>query len=81
MEASSSVRSGLRKTSISHPQRGPRKSSRSPWGNLVECLSFTIETHEEFSTEWLPTLDMSLKIDENNQVQYQFFKKPTASKK
>ena len=50
-------------------------------GNLVECLSFTVETHEEFSSGWLPTLDMSLKVDENNKVQYQFFEKPTASNK
>ena len=40
-------------------------------GNLVECLS----------SGRLPTLDISLKVYENNQVPYQFFEKPAASKK
>ena len=47
---------------------------------LIECLRFTVETGEEFEQYWLPTLDLSLKVDEMNQVQYQFFEKPTASK-
>ena len=49
-------------------------------GNIVGCLEFTVESPEDFPDQWLPTLDMSLKVDNNNQVQYRFFEKPTASK-
>ena len=49
-------------------------------GNIVECLDFTVETPEEFPDQWLPTLDISLQVDNDNQVQYRFFEKPTASK-
>ena len=47
---------------------------------LVSCLDFTTETHEDFPESWLPTLDLSIKVNEQNQVQYKFFEKPTASK-
>ena len=49
-------------------------------GNIVECLDFTVETPEEFPDQWLPTLDISLQVDNDNQVQYRFFEKPTPSK-
>ena len=47
---------------------------------IVECLDFTMETPEDFPDNWLPTLDISMQVDKNNQVQYRFFEKPTASK-
>ena len=46
---------------------------------LTTCLSFTTETEEDFSDGWLPTLDLKIKVLENNQVAYSFFSKPTAS--
>ena len=49
-------------------------------GDIVECLEFTVESPEEFPDLWLPTLDISLQMNKDNQVQYRFFEKPTASK-
>ena len=48
---------------------------------LTDCLSFTVETEEDFHDGWLPTLDLKLKVDEANQVIYSFFEKPTGSDK
>ena len=48
---------------------------------LTECLSFTVETEEDFHDGWLPTLDLKLKVDDANQVMYSFFEKPTGSDK
>jgi hypothetical protein len=47
---------------------------------LTKCLSFTMETEEDFQDGWLPTLDMKLKVSDNNQILYTFYEKPTASK-
>ena len=46
---------------------------------LVECLTFTVESQEDFRDGWLPTLDMNLMVDEENYIQYKFFEKPTTS--
>ena len=46
---------------------------------LTKCLSFTVETEEDFSDGWLPTLDLKLRVNDDNQVEYSFFAKPTAS--
>ena len=43
------------------------------------CLAFTMESGEDFYG-WLPTLDLSVKVAEDNQIIYKFFEKPTASK-
>jgi hypothetical protein len=43
-------------------------------------LVFTMETGDDFVDGWLPTLDMSLFIDERNMVLYRFYEKPTTSK-
>ena len=48
---------------------------------LTTCLAFTVETEEDFSDGWLPTLDMKMRVSEQNQVKYTFFEKPTASNK
>ena len=48
---------------------------------LTDCLSFTVETEEDFADGWLPTLYMKLRIDEANQVQYSFYEKPAGSDK
>ena len=48
---------------------------------LTACLSFTVETEEDFHDGWLPTLDIKLKVTEENQVAYTFLSKPTASNK
>ena len=46
---------------------------------LVDCLTFTVEGQDDFPDSWLPTLDISLKVDGENIVLYRFFEKPTTS--
>ena len=46
---------------------------------VEDYLRFTIETGEDYGDQWLPTLDMSLYVSEDNKVQYRFYEKPTAS--
>ena len=46
-----------------------KRAMRSSLDGLVDCLV----------DRWLPTLDMNLMVDEENYIQYEFFKKPTAS--
>ena len=46
---------------------------------LVDCLTYTVESQEDFSDGWLPTLDMNLLVDSDNSIQYKFYEKPTAS--
>ena len=48
---------------------------------LTSCLAFTVETEEDFTDGWLPTLDIKLRVLEDNQIAYTFFTKPTASNK
>ena len=48
---------------------------------LTECLKFTVETSEEFSDGWLPTLDFKLRGNSNNIIEYAFYEKPTTSDK
>ena len=45
----------------------------------MDCLTFTVEGQDDFSDSWLPTLDISLKVDSENFVLYRFFEKPTTS--
>ena len=47
--------------------------------NITDCLSFTVESEEDFESAWLPTLDMSLRVNKHNIIQYMFFEKPTSS--
>ena len=48
--------------------------------NEVETfLRFTIETEEDFSDGWLPTLDTKLRVAGSNQVLHGYFEKPTNS--
>ena len=36
---------------------------------LTECLSFTVETHEEFADGWLPTLGFKLRMGSKNIIE------------
>ena len=47
---------------------------------LTKCLEFTVETEEDFADNWLPTLDLNIRVNEDNKIVYKFFEKPTASK-
>ena len=48
---------------------------------VVDYLKFTVESGEEYVDGWLPTLDVSLKVDKDNSVQFKFFEKDTCSRK
>ena len=45
-------------------------------GEIEEYLSFTVESGEQFGG-WLPTLDTSLKVTEENKIVSKFFEKET----
>ena len=34
--------------------------------NITDCLSFTVESEEDFESSWFPTLDKSLRVSEKN---------------
>ena len=44
--------------------------------NVLTFLNFTTETEEDFTSEWLPTLDLELKVV-NNKVVHRYYEKPT----
>ena len=46
---------------------------------LENFLNFTMETHENFDSGWLPTLDTDIRVTEQNIVDYNFYEKPMAS--
>ena len=48
---------------------------------VEEYLVFTTETSEDFKDGWLPTLDTSVKVDNNNQVLFTYYEKPTTAKR
>ena len=46
--------------------------------DIETYLTFTVETGEDFDG-WLPTLDTSLRVRGDNQIDYKFFEKPTTT--
>ena len=46
---------------------------------IEDFLEFTMETGEDFVDVWLPTLDTSMRVREDNMVEYRFFEKPMSS--
>ena len=46
---------------------------------LVECLTFTVETCEDYDDGFLPTLDLNIKVDDDGEIVYKFYEKPTSS--
>ena len=47
---------------------------------ILPFLKFTTEVGEDFCDGWLPTLDVSLWVDEEtSEVKWKFYEKPTAS--
>ena len=56
---------------------------------VVPGLKFTTETSEDFSNKWLPTLDVQLKMEDQQErvrdvwekrvIRYNFFEKPGIS--
>ena len=44
---------------------------------IENYLQFTVESGEEFSDGWLPTLDTTLKVGESNTIMYKYYEKET----
>ena len=63
------------------PTEITKRALRFTMQEVETFLEFTVETGEEFEGGWLPTLDTSLKIGSNNQIQYKFFKKEISSRR
>ena len=42
-------------------------------------MNFTFETGEDYTDKWLPTLDTSLRVGEDNVVEYKYYEKPTTT--
>ena len=49
-------------------------------GGIEDYLEFTVESGEEFSEGWLPTLDTTLKVGESNTIMYKYYEKETTAK-
>ena len=47
-------------------------------GMVEDFLKFTVETGEDFDG-WLPTLDTSLKVGDNNVIKFKFYEKPVGA--
>ena len=47
--------------------------------STMDFLTFTMETEEDFSDTWLPTLDVKTKINSSGKISYKFYKKPMAN--
>ena len=46
---------------------------------ILSYLSFTFESCQDYEDGWLPTLDTSLRVNMNNQVEYKYYEKPTTT--
>ena len=46
---------------------------------IMEYLTFTVETGDDYGDGWLPSLDTSLLVGENNTILYKYFEKPTTT--
>ena len=42
-------------------------------------MNFSFETGEDYTDKWLPTLDTSLRVGEDNVVEYKYYEKPTTT--
>ena len=47
--------------------------------DVFKFLRFTTETEEDFPENWLPTLDLELKVEENK-VLHRYYEKPTTTR-
>ena len=42
-------------------------------------MNFPFETGEDYTDKWLPTLDTSLRVGEDNVAEYKYYEKPTTT--
>jgi hypothetical protein len=64
--------------SMLSPTERTKRVVQASMQGLTKCLSFTVETCEDFSNGWLPTLDFQIRVTERNMIEYSFYEKPTA---
>ena len=60
------------------PTERTKKFLASTMEGVEAFLKFTYETCDDFDG-WLPTLDMCMRVSENNIVEYNYYEKPTSS--
>ena len=46
---------------------------------IADYLDFTFESGDDYPDGWLPTLDVSIKVNDRNTVDYRYFEKPTTT--
>ena len=46
---------------------------------VEKYLKFTVESGVQYEGGWLPTLDLNLKVKEDNSIWYKFYEKDTCS--
>ena len=46
---------------------------------IYDFLEFTVETGNDYTDNWLPTLDTSLRVNERNIIEYIYYEKPTTT--
>ena len=59
------------------PQEITRRVIQGTLGDIHPFLQFTTEIGDEFPDGWLPTLDLKVRVNGDNQVEYMFYEKPT----
>ena len=47
--------------------------------DIMDCLVFTLEIHEDFEDLKLPTLDTLLYMEDENIIHFEFFQKPMST--
>ena len=47
--------------------------------SIFKCLKFTMETECELPTGWLPTLDTQTQVQDDGEIFFMFFNKPTGN--
>ena len=47
--------------------------------DVVKGIRFTVETAQDFDGTWLPTLDMSLAVTEDNRILFNHYEKEVAA--
>ena len=55
-----------------------RRALEGSMQEVMKSLNFTTEV-EEGDDQWLPTLDVKIRIEESNRISYQHYEKPTTT--
>ena len=53
-----------------------REAVKNSMRGVMDYLEYTYERGDDFEDGWLPTLDVSLKVDQGNQIQFKYFENP-----